>query len=120
MFFADFLPRVRNGLEVLGLPVSWVPDEPVWDSGIDAADVLFNGLLPGGVARLKSLDPVTTEVVRLRGGAVAHNCRLCKSLREGNASTPAAASRCTTTSSTTSPPSCFPTRTRRRCAMPTR
>jgi alkylhydroperoxidase family enzyme len=83
MFFADFLPRVRNGLEVLGLPVGWVPEEPVWDPGIDAADLLFNQLLPG-VARLKSVDPVTTEVVRLRG-AVAHNCRLCKSLREGNA-----------------------------------
>ncbi len=83
MFVADFLPRVRNGLELLGLPVSWVPDEPVWDAGIDAADVLFNRLLPG-VARLRSLDPVTSEVVRLRG-AVAHNCRLCKSLREGNA-----------------------------------
>ncbi|KAA0108099.1 carboxymuconolactone decarboxylase family protein [Mycolicibacterium sp. P1-5] len=83
MFFADFLPRVRNGLEVLGLPVAWVPAAPVWDPGIDAADVLFNQLLPG-VARLRSLDPVTTEVVRLRG-AVAHNCRLCKSLREGNA-----------------------------------
>ncbi|MBB3751048.1 alkylhydroperoxidase family enzyme [Mycolicibacterium sp. BK634] len=83
MFFADFLPRVRNGLEVLGLPVHWVPADPVWDPSIDAADVLFNQLLPG-VARLKSLDPVTTEVVRLRG-AVAHNCRLCKSLREGTA-----------------------------------
>jgi alkylhydroperoxidase family enzyme len=83
MFFADFLPRVRNGLEVLGLPVGWVPEAPVWDPNIDAADVLFNQLLPG-VARLRSLDPVTTEVVRLRG-AVAHNCRLCKSLREGNA-----------------------------------
>jgi alkylhydroperoxidase family enzyme len=83
MLFADFLPRVRNGLEVLGLPVGWVPEAPVWDPNIDAADVLFNQLLPG-VARLRSLDPVTTEVVRLRG-AVAHNCRLCKSLREGNA-----------------------------------
>ncbi|BBY60332.1 carboxymuconolactone decarboxylase family protein [Mycolicibacterium sarraceniae] len=83
MFFADFLPRVRNGLEVLGLPVGWVPEEPVWDPGVDAADVLFNQLLPG-VAKLKSVDSVTTEVVRLRG-AVAHNCRLCKSLREGNA-----------------------------------
>jgi alkylhydroperoxidase family enzyme len=32
------------------------------------------------VARLRSLDPLTTEIVRLRG-ARAHNCRLCKSLR---------------------------------------
>jgi alkylhydroperoxidase family enzyme len=32
------------------------------------------------VARLRALDPVTTEVVRLRG-ARTHNCRLCKSIR---------------------------------------
>jgi alkylhydroperoxidase family enzyme len=36
------------------------------------------------VARLRALDPVMTEVVRLRG-ATQHNCRLCKSLREGKA-----------------------------------
>jgi alkylhydroperoxidase family enzyme len=80
MFVADFLPRVRNGLEVLGLPVGWVPDDPRWDAGIDVADVVFNRLLPG-IARLRSVDPVTSEVVRLRG-ATQHNCRLCKSRRE--------------------------------------
>jgi alkylhydroperoxidase family enzyme len=32
------------------------------------------------VARLGEIDPLTTEIVRLRG-ARAHNCRLCKSLR---------------------------------------
>ena len=32
------------------------------------------------VARLRELDPVTTELVRLRG-ARAHDCRLCRSLR---------------------------------------
>jgi alkylhydroperoxidase family enzyme len=32
------------------------------------------------VARLDALDPVTTEIVRLRG-ARAHNCRLCQSTR---------------------------------------
>lgn len=32
------------------------------------------------VARLRSLDPLTTELVRLRG-ARAHDCRLCRSLR---------------------------------------
>jgi len=32
------------------------------------------------VARLDALDPVTTELVRLRG-ARAHDCRLCRSLR---------------------------------------
>ena len=47
------------------------------------ATLLFNAFLPG-VARLRELDPVTTEIVRLRG-ATQHNCRLCKSLREGHA-----------------------------------
>ena len=83
MFVADFLPRVRNALEVLGLPVPWLPEQPVWDADVDATDVVFNRLLPG-IARLRALDPVTSEVVRLRGAA-QHNCRLCKSLREGNA-----------------------------------
>ena len=83
MFIADFLPRVRAGLEVLGLPVTWVPDHPRWDHATDATDMVFNTLLPA-VARLRALDPVTAEVVRLRGAA-QHNCRLCKSRREGTA-----------------------------------
>jgi alkylhydroperoxidase family enzyme len=83
MYVADFLPRVAAGLTALQQPVDWLPDQPRWDAGIDASDVVFNRLLPG-IARLRSLDPVTTEVVRLRG-AVAHNCRLCKSLRDSAA-----------------------------------
>lgn len=83
MYVADFLPRVAAGLTALEQPVEWLTDHPRWDAGIDASDVVFNHLLPG-VARLRSLDPVTTEVVRLRG-AVAHNCRLCKSLRDSTA-----------------------------------
>ena len=83
MYVADFLPRVAAGLTALGLPVDWMVPEPKWDSETDASDVVFNHLLPG-IARLRSLDPVTTEVVRLRG-AVAHNCRLCKSLRDSTA-----------------------------------
>ncbi|MGH3967785.1 MAG: carboxymuconolactone decarboxylase family protein, partial [Mycobacterium sp.] len=43
----------------------------------------FNGFLPT-VARMRALDPLTAEVVRLRG-ATQHNCRLCKSLRETTA-----------------------------------
>jgi alkylhydroperoxidase family enzyme len=81
-FVADFLPRVRAGLEALGMPVPWT--EPVvWDHDSDLADVLFNRLLPG-VAELRELDPVTTEVVRLRG-ATQHNCRMCKARRENDA-----------------------------------
>lgn len=81
-YIADFLPRVAAGLTALGLPVPW-PSDPRWDHTADPASVLFTEVLPG-VARLRALDPVTTEVVRLRG-AVAHNCRLCRSLREGGA-----------------------------------
>ena len=83
MYVADFLPRVAAGLTALDLPVDWNSPEPKWDTEIDASDVVFNHLLPG-IARLRSLDPVTTEVVRLRG-AVAHDCRLCKSLRDTTA-----------------------------------
>ena len=81
-YFADFLPRVRAGLEALGMPVPWT-DDVAWDHDSDPGDVLFNTFLPS-VARLRGLDPVTTEIVRLRG-ATQHNCRLCKSLREGSA-----------------------------------
>lgn len=83
MYIADFLPRVRAGLTALDLPVDWIAAEPPWNADMDAAEVVFNRLLPG-IARLRSLDPLTTEVVRLRGAA-AHNCRLCKSLRDSTA-----------------------------------
>ena len=82
IYIADFLPRVRVGLEALALPVPW-SDAVVWDHDSDLADVLFNRPQPG-VARLPEIDPVTTEIVRLRG-ANQHDCRLCKSRREGSA-----------------------------------
>jgi alkylhydroperoxidase family enzyme len=44
---------------------------------------VFNGFLPA-VARRTALDPVTAEIVRLRG-AGQHQCRLCNSLRESTA-----------------------------------
>jgi alkylhydroperoxidase family enzyme len=44
---------------------------------------VFNDFLIA-VARMRALDPVTSELVRLRGAA-QHNCRLCNSLREGGA-----------------------------------
>lgn len=82
IYIADFLPRVRAGLEALALPVPW-SDAVVWDHDSDLGDVLFNHFQPG-VARLPEIDPVTTEIVRLRG-ATQHDCRLCKSRREGSA-----------------------------------
>jgi alkylhydroperoxidase family enzyme len=53
------------------------------DRDTDPVGKVLGGFVPA-VARLHDLDAVTTEVVRLRG-AEAHNCRLCKSLRERHA-----------------------------------
>ena len=86
MYIADFVPRVRAGLEALGVGgeyLGWVSGPVMWDHATDPSDVVFNGFLPT-VARLRELDALTSEVVRLRGAA-QHNCRLCKSLRETTA-----------------------------------
>jgi alkylhydroperoxidase family enzyme len=86
MYIADFVPRVRAGLEALGVGeqyLRWADGRVVWDHTGDPSDAVFNGFLPA-VARLRDLDALTSEVVRLRG-ATQHNCRLCKSLRETTA-----------------------------------
>ena len=86
MYVADFVPRVRAGLEALGVGeryLGWADGRIVWDHATDPSDAVFNGFLPT-VARLRDLDALTSEVVRLRG-AKQHNCRLCKSLRETTA-----------------------------------
>ena len=86
MYIADFVPRVRAGLEALGVGdeyLGWVTGPVVWDHASDPSDLVFNTFLPT-VARLRELDALTAEVVRLRG-ATQHNCRLCKSLRETTA-----------------------------------
>jgi alkylhydroperoxidase family enzyme len=85
MYIADFVPRVRAGLEALGVGseyLAWVRG-PIPLDHSDPSDAVFNDFLPA-VARMRALDPVTSELVRLRGAA-QHNCRLCKSLREGTA-----------------------------------
>ena len=86
MYVADFVPRVRAGLEALGVGseyLGWVSVPISWDHTTEPSDLVFNDFMPA-VGRLRALDPVTSEVVRLRGAA-QHNCRLCKSLREGTA-----------------------------------
>ena len=86
MYIADFVPRVRAGLEALGVGeqyLRWADGRVAWDHDTDPSDAVFNGFLPT-VARLRDLDALTSEVVRLRG-ATQHNCRLCKSLRETTA-----------------------------------
>ncbi|MGA8327743.1 MAG: carboxymuconolactone decarboxylase family protein [Mycobacterium sp.] len=86
MYVADFVPRVRAGLEALGIGadyLGWVEGPVSWDHTTDPSDFVFNDFLPT-VARLRELDALTAEVVRLRGAA-QHNCRLCQSLRETTA-----------------------------------
>jgi alkylhydroperoxidase family enzyme len=86
IYIADFVPRVRAGLEALGVGseyLGWVNGPIAWDHATEPADLVFNDFMPA-VARMRALDPVTSELVRLRGAA-QHNCRLCKSLREGTA-----------------------------------
>ena len=86
MFIADFVPRVRAGLEALDVGseyLGWVNRPIAWDDSTDPAGEMFAVFAPA-VARMRALDPVTSELVRLRVAA-AHNCRLCKSLRESNA-----------------------------------
>jgi alkylhydroperoxidase family enzyme len=86
MYLADFIPRVRAGLEALGVGsqyLGWVNGPIAWDHTTEPADLVFNDFLLA-VARMRALDPVISELVRLRGAA-QHNCRLCKSLREGSA-----------------------------------
>ncbi|MUL45667.1 carboxymuconolactone decarboxylase family protein [Mycobacterium sp. CBMA293] len=80
-YIADFVPRMRAGFAALGLPPVVDPDG--WDHDTDPTDLLLNRFA-STVGALRALDPVMSEVVRLRGAA-AHNCRLCKSLREGTA-----------------------------------
>jgi alkylhydroperoxidase family enzyme len=85
MYIADFVPRARAGLEALGVGseyLTWVRAPFAWDHS-DPSDAVFNEFLPA-VARMRALDPITSELVRLRGAA-QHNCRLCKSRRETTA-----------------------------------
>jgi alkylhydroperoxidase family enzyme len=86
MYIADFIPRVRAGLEALGVGeqyLAWTRGLIAWDHTTDPSDVVFNDFLPA-VGAMRALDPVTSELVRLRGAA-QHNCRLCKSVRESRA-----------------------------------
>lgn len=80
MFIADFGPRTAAGLAALGVAVG-APE--AWDHETHPADALLNRFT-SAVGALRGLDPLTTEIIRLRG-AVAHNCRLCRSLRETTA-----------------------------------
>ncbi len=84
VFVLDFLPRTRAALAALfgadtpGKSDWWVAPEMLAEPapGIWEALDSFTRTVPG----LSALDPVTTELVRLRG-ARQHRCRICSSLR---------------------------------------
>lgn len=81
IFIADYVPRVLRARAALRLDST--VDSAEWDRDTNPGDLLLNHFAPT-VARMRALDPVTTEIVRLRGAA-QHNCRLCRSLRDGDA-----------------------------------
>ena len=79
LYLGDWVPRVRHALDALFAPAGW-PTIPPADGDRWAAIDEFQRV----VARLDALDPVTAELVRLRG-ARQHQCRLCQSLRSRSA-----------------------------------
>ncbi|MDO9494713.1 MAG: hypothetical protein Q7J48_03340 [Nocardioides sp.] len=76
VFVADFVPRLRAVLEALFGPDEWWDPPPM--ATTDSWGVVETFMRE--VARLDALDPVLTELVRLRG-ARQHECRICKSRR---------------------------------------
>jgi hypothetical protein len=77
LYVVDFLPRVRAALDGFFGTSSWpAPGFAGFDGDLWAAmDVLIRC-----VPQLTALDPVTSELVRLRG-ARQHQCRICQSIR---------------------------------------
>ena len=97
LFVVDYELRCGLALDRLFPPIDPSRPGPLADPERSAAlpppaaaeagnDVLMAELddVLRAVARLDRLDPVTTELVRLRG-ARHHNCRLCRSIRSGAA-----------------------------------
>ena len=81
LWIVEFVPRTRSALDALFGQGPWpeVEGEAVPGGVWVALDQLIRT-----VPALGALDPVTSELVRLRG-ARAHDCRLCRSLRSRSA-----------------------------------
>lgn len=79
IYAADFVPRVRAALDALFGAGDWPRPAP-YDG--DSWALLESFMT--AVARLRSLDPTTTELVRLRGARL-HDCAVCKSRRSQDA-----------------------------------
>ncbi|MGG7104235.1 carboxymuconolactone decarboxylase family protein [Rhodococcus sp. 24CO] len=82
VYVADWFPRLLHALDLLFGPSTIESRETrKWhETELSVGSAEFSR----SVARLRVLDPVTTELVRLRQ-ARQHNCRLCKSLRMSSA-----------------------------------
>jgi alkylhydroperoxidase family enzyme len=82
LWVVDFLPRAQAALDALFGASS--PSEPS-PTGAEPGASLWDAIMEFiRVVSLLGLDPVTSELVRLRG-ARQHQCRLCKSLRNRSA-----------------------------------
>jgi alkylhydroperoxidase family enzyme len=79
VYLGDWVPRVRHALDALFAPSVWTL--PATTDGDRWAAIEE---LQRAIARLDAVDPVTAELVRLRG-ARQHRCRLCQSLRSRSA-----------------------------------
>ena len=75
LWVVDVVPRTRSALDALFGPGTW----PAPTAGGDDLWAALDGLITV-VPGLDALDPVTSELVRLRG-ARQHRCRLCQSIR---------------------------------------
>ncbi|MGD0394111.1 MAG: carboxymuconolactone decarboxylase family protein [Acidimicrobiales bacterium] len=84
IFVMDFIPRVRAALEALVGDATLI--DPAGPRGVSDDLRLWDalGTFIRDVPQLDALDPITSELVRLRG-ARQHQCRLCKSLRSRSA-----------------------------------
>jgi len=75
----DFVPRVRVVLDAIFGADDWpAPGDAPADSWATLETFMVE------VARLRSLDPTVTELVRLRGARL-HDCAVCKSRRSQDA-----------------------------------
>jgi alkylhydroperoxidase family enzyme len=82
MYVVDLVPRVHAALDVLFGPSDWSLSSSTAARARGDGPELWTAIdgYIRVVPRLDALDPVLTELVRLRG-ARQHQCRLCQSLR---------------------------------------
>jgi alkylhydroperoxidase family enzyme len=82
MYVVDLVPRVHAALDALFGPSDWSLPSSTGAHALGDGPELWTAIdgYIRVVPRLDALDPVLTELVRLRG-ARQHQCRLCQSLR---------------------------------------